>query len=190
MEQKDAAPREYKAPLKKIKKGLLVLYTGDGKGKTTAGFGAVFRSLGRGYRVAVVQFIKGKWISGEVKALKRFGSHAIHYAVGDGFTWDTKNFEQDAASAKRGWELCVRLLRENKYDLYLFDELLYVLKYHFLSVQEVLSGLKEKPDRAHVILTGRDAPSDLIAAADLVSDIHEVKHPFKLGIPAQPGIDY
>ena len=186
----DVAPREFKGPTERIRQGLLVIYTGNGKGKTTAAMGAAFRSLGRGLRVAVVQFIKGAWVSGEVKAFERFGAQVTYEAVGEGFTWDTKDLQRDIAAAEKGWRRCVELLARGEHDLYLFDELIYVLKYRFLSVPEVLEGLKKRPARAHVILTGRDAPPDLLAAADLVTEMREIRHPYQKGIAAQPGIDY
>jgi cob(I)alamin adenosyltransferase len=186
----DLAPRIYKGPTKRKQKGLLVIYTGNGKGKSTAAFGAIFRSLGRGLRVAVVQFIKGKWISGEIKALEKFGAQVEYYSEGDGFTWDTKNLEKDLATAQRGWQRCLKLLTENNHQVYLFDELIYVLKYNFLELGEVLKGLKLRDSKAHVILTGRDAPPALIEIADLVTEMTEIKHPFHQGILAQPGIDY
>lgn len=188
--QNDIAPREFRGPTERVRKGLLLIYTGDGKGKSTAAFGAVFRSLGRGYKVAVVQFIKGEWISGEVKALEKFGSQVDYFSEGEGFTWDTQSLERDVATARRGWERCLGLLRARKHQIYLFDELVYVLKYNFLPLNEVIDGLKERDPDAHVILTGRDAPPDLVKMADLVTEMKEVKHPFRQGIVAQPGIDY
>ncbi len=187
----DLAPREFKAPDERIKKGLLIVYTGEGKGKSTAAFGAAFRSLGRGFKVAVVQFIKGPWISGEIKALEKFGEQVSFHSVGDGFTWDTKDLQKDIASARAGWEKCRSLMEAAKHDVYVFDELIYVLKYKFLSLEQVLSDLERlKPPMSHVILTGRDAPAELIEKADLVTVMTEVKHPYQKGIVAQPGIDY
>jgi len=186
----DIAPREFQLPESQGKKGLLILYTGNGKGKSTAAFGAIFRSLGRGYKVAVVQFIKGKWISGEIKALEKFGSQVDYFSEGEGFTWNTKDLQRDIATAKKGWEQCLSLLRSKKHQVYLFDELIYVLKYKFLDLSEILKGLEEKDPNAHIILTGRDAPEELIKKADLVTEMKEVKHPYHQGITAQPGIDY
>jgi len=184
------APRQYRGPTKRKGKGLIVIFTGNGKGKTSAAFGTVFRSLGRGYKVAVVRFMKGKWVSGEIKALEKFGAQVDVYSAGDGFTWDTKNLKQDLTTAKRGWKTCLSLLKAKKHHVFLFDELCYVLKYRFLPLQEVLKGLKLKDPHAHVILTGRDAPIPLVKKADLVTEMKEVKHPFGKGILAQPGIDY
>src|ERR1044071_1824157 len=171
MIKKDVAPREFHGPRKRVRKGLLLIYTGEGKGKSTAAFGAVFRSLGRGLRVAVVQFIKGEWISGEVRALEKFGSQVSYFSEGEGFTWNTKSLERDIATAKKGWKRCLSLLRENKHDVYLFDELIYVLKYNFLDLNTVMKGLAERDPKAHVILTGRDAPKGLVKIADLVTEM-------------------
>src|SRR5258708_6183322 len=176
---------------KAIRKGLIIVNTGDGKGKTSAGFGVVFRSLGRGYNVAIVQFMKGKWITGEVKALERFGDLVEHHAVGDGFTWQTQNLEQDKATARRAWEKCLELIRAKKHRLVLFDELNSVLKYEFIPVEEVIQGVKEKDPMTHILITGRDAHPDIVALADLVTEMREIKHPYNTQrIKAQPGIEY
>lgn len=190
MTQEDLAPREYKGPTEQVRKGFLIIYTGDGKGKTTAAMGVVTRCLGRGMKVAVVQFIKGPWISGEVKAFEKFGDQIQFETVGEGFTWNTKDLSKDIASAEKGWARCLDLLRADQYDVYLFDELVYVLKYQFLNVDNVLEGLKLRDPGAHVILTGRDAPAKLVESADLVTEMKEIKHPFQQGIVAQPGIDF
>jgi cob(I)alamin adenosyltransferase len=188
--KKDIAPRHYNGPRKRIKKGLLILYTGHGKGKSTAAFGAIFRSLGTGFSVGIVQFIKGEWVSGEIKALRKFGAQVEYYSEGEGFTWDTKSLARDVRTAKQGWQRCLSLLKAKKHQVYLFDELLYVLKYKFLSVREILAGLKLRDPDAHVILTGRDAAPELVKIADLVTEMKEIKHPFHKGILAQPGIDF
>jgi len=187
----DKAPRAHEDIKEHITKGLIIVNTGDGKGKTTAGFGIVYRSLGRGYKVAIVQFMKGKWITGEVKALERFEGQVEHYAVGDGFTWQTQNLEQDKATARKAWGKCLELIRAKKHRLLFFDELNYVLKYDFLPVSEVIQGLKEKDPKTHVILTGRDAHPDIITLADLVTEMKAIKHPYDTQrIKAQPGIEY
>jgi len=190
MKTKDVAPREWNGPKGRKERGLIIVYTGHGKGKSTAAFGAIFRSLGRGFRVAVVQFIKGEWISGEVKALEKFGSQVDYFSVGDGFTWNTKSLAKDVECALKGWNTCLKLLRAKNHDVYLFDELIYVLKYKFLSLPQVMRGIREKDIKAHLILTGRDAPQKLIHMADLVTEMKEIKHPYRQGILAQPGIDY
>lgn len=190
MQTEDLAPREFKGPAERVQKGLIVIYTGNGKGKSTAAFGAALRSLGRGFRVGIVQFIKGEWISGELKALERFGDLVDFYPMGEGFTWNTKDLEKDRAAAWRGWEKCLSLIREKKHKVLVFDELLYVLKYNFLPLQDVVKGLQEKDPLTHIILTGRDAPAELVQMADLVTEMREVKHPYYAGITAQPGLDY
>src|SRR5262245_51233590 len=187
----DKAPRVHEDIQERITKGLIIVNTGDGKGKTTAAFGVVFRSLGRGYKVAIVQFMKGKWLTGEVKALERFGDQVEHYALGDGFTWQTQNLAQDKATARRAWDKCLELIRAKKHRLLFFDELNYILKYEFLPVSEVIAGLKEKDPNTHILITGRDAHPDLIAMADLVTEMRAVKHPYDTQrIKAQPGIEY
>jgi cob(I)alamin adenosyltransferase len=188
---KDKAPRVHKDIQERITKGLILVNTGDGKGKTTAAFGVVFRSLGRGYKVAIVQFMKGKWVTGEVQALSRYGDLVEHHAVGDGFTWETQNLEQDKATARRAWAKCLELIRAKKHKLLFFDELNYVLKYDFLPVAEVIKGLQEKDLNTHILITGRDAHPDIVAMADLVTEMKEIKHPYRTQrIKAQPGIDY
>ena len=186
----DRAPREREETAVAARKGLILIYTGDGKGKTTAALGLAFRALGRHHRVAMVQFIKGAWKTGEAAMAKELAGRIDFFSMGDGFTWDTKNYDQDVASARRAWAKCLELLVDERYQLVMFDELNYVLKYNFLSVEEVLAGLARKPPRTHVVITGRDAPPELIAIADLVTEMREVKHPYRAGIKAQPGIDY
>lgn len=140
--------------------------------------------------MAVVQFIKGEWVSGEIKALEKFGAQVDYFSEGEGFTWDTKDLKRDVVTAQKGWKRCLDLIKANKHDVYLFDELIYVLKYRFLDLKDVIEGLKMRNSRAHIILTGRDAPAELIKLADLVTEMKEIKHPFKTGVTAQPGIDY
>lgn len=186
----DRAPRDYQEIKTAVRKGLLMVYTGDGKGKTTAALGVVFRALGRRWRVAVVQFIKGKWKTGEAELAKEFAGRLDWFSLGEGFTWITKNYDRDVASARRAWAKCLEVLADARYQLVVFDELSYVMKYNFLSVDDVLEGLKRRPPRTHVIITGRDAPPALMEIADLVTEMREVKHPYRAGIKAQPGVDY
>ncbi len=186
----DRAPREHKEIAVAQRKGLIIVYTGDGKGKTTAALGLAFRALGRRYRVAVVQFIKGKWKTGEAAMAKELAGRVDFFSLGDGFTWITKSFDQDVASARAAWAKCLELLADERYQIVIFDELSYVIKYNFLSVEEVLEGLKRKPPQTHVVITGRDAPPELIDVADLVTEMKEIKHPYRAGIKAQPGVDY
>lgn len=190
MTTEDVAPREFKGPTERVRKGLLLVYTGNGKGKTTAAFGTVFRALGRGYNVAIVQFIKGEWVSGEIKSLEKFAGQVDYFGEGEGFTWDTKDLKRDVAAAERAWGKCRDLLKANKHDVYLFDEILYALKYKFLHEDEILNSISRRNPSSHVILTGRDASPKILEVADLVTEMKEVKHPYKQGITAQPGIDY
>ncbi len=186
----DNAPRKHEDIKQMIRKGLLIVHTGDGKGKTTAALGTAFRAVGRGAHIAMVQFIKGKWKPGEVDAAKLLGDKFEVHPMGDGFTWKTQNLEQDVASAKKAWERCKEILVDPKYQLVIFDELNYVMKYNFLPVVEVIEGLKSKPALTHVIVTGRNAPQALIDMADLVTEMKCIKHPYQQGIKAQPGIEY
>lgn len=186
----DRAPREYQELATAQRKGLLVVYTGNGKGKTTAALGLAFRALGRRYRVAIVQFIKGKWKTGEAVMAQELAGRIDFFVMGDGFTWITQNYEQDVASARQAWAKCLEVLADDRYQVVIFDELSYVIKYNFLSVEEVLDGLKRKPPQTHVVITGRDAPQALIDAADLVTEMRDIKHPYRAGIKAQPGLDY
>ena len=187
----DKSPRTFEGIKEAKRKGLILVNTGDGKGKTSAALGVVFRSLGRGYNVAMVQFIKGKWVTGEDKAAAKFEGQLELFRMGDGFTWDTQNLEQDVASARKAWLKCEELLQNPKYQLVVFDELNYVVKYGFLEIEPILAALGKKPAMLHVIITGRDAHPKLIEMADLVTEMTLIKHPYRdQGIKAQPGIDY
>ncbi len=185
----DKAPRENKIPEKFIKKGLILVNTGDGKGKSTAAFGTALRAMGRGHKVGIVQFIKGDWKTGEGAFFKKSGQCDM-FSIGDGFTWDTKNFEKDAATARRAWDKCLELLHDPQYFLVIFDEINCAMSYNFLDVADVITALKNKPEFKHVILTGRGAPTELIELADCVTEMKCLKHPYDQGIKAQPGIDY
>ncbi len=186
--KKDLAPREHRLPRNTVKKGLILVNTGDGKGKSTAAFGTAMRAAGSGMKVAVVQFIKGKWKTGEENSAKKLGIQFI--PMGEGFTWDTQSFERDVAAAKKAWACCCELLHDRKHGLVIFDEINYCLKYNFLDVGEVLKELRTKPPLKHVFLTGGGAPPELIEAADLVTEMKCIKHPFHRGILAQQGIEF
>ena len=187
----DLAPRSHEGIKETVRKGLIIVNTGDGKGKTSAALGVVFRSLGRGFRVAMVQFIKGKWKTGEDMAAEKFAGQLELFPMGDGFTWDTQNPAQDIASAQAAWKKCEELLGDPKYQLVVFDELNYVLSYKFLEIEPILEALKKKPPMLHVIITGRDAHPKLIEMADLVTEMKMIKHPYRdQGIKAQPGIEF
>lgn len=188
--QDDRAPRVFEEETKNIKKGLILVNTGEGKGKSTAAFGTALRAMGRGYKVAIVQFIKGNWKTGEGEFFKAHKELCDHFVMGTGFTWDTKNFDEDKRIARKAWEKCKEVLHDEKYQLVIFDEINYVLKYNFLDTKEVVEALKQKPPFKHVILTGGGAPEELIAIADLVTEMKCIKHPYYQGIKAQAGIEY
>jgi len=175
---------------KKPKKGLVIINTGNGKGKSTSAFGMLLRSWGRGFRVCVVQFIKaetGQW--GEIKAAKKLGIE--WHATGDGFTWTSKDMDATIARALHGWEIAKEKIASQNYDLIILDEFTYALHYGWLDTPQVLAWLKaNKPEDLHLVITGRDAPAALIEYADLVTEMLEVKHPYQKGIHAQPGIEF
>ena len=171
---------------------VVLLNTGHVKGKSSAAFGVMSRGWARGWRVGVVQFIKGgEWNTGERKLAEHLG--ITWHTMGDGFTWDTKNPEQDRKTARETWNLCCEKLRSGDYDMLVFDEIVYVLSYGMLPVEEVLEEIRvtrERQPSVHIVVTGRDAPKELIEAADLVTEMTEVKHPFQAGIRAQKGIEF
>lgn len=170
-------------------RGVLIVNTGNGKGKSSAAFGVALRALGHDMRVAIVQFIKGRDTTGEEAFFKRLPEVPFH-VTGDGFTWDTQNREQDEATARKGWETALAILQDEQYDLVVLDELNIVLKYDYLPLETVLEGLKNRPPMQHVIVTGRGSPEALIELADTVTEMREVKHAFKAGIKAQPGVEF
>ena len=173
-----------------MKKGLLIVNTGDGKGKTTAALGMVLRAWGRGFRICVIQFIKaetGQW--GEIKAAKKLGIE--WHATGDGFTWDSKDMDETTTRALHGWEIAKEKITSNQYDLIVLDEFTYALQFGWLNTSEVLEWLRlNRPPSLHLVITGRSAPDTLIEQADLVTDMQPIKHPFDQGILAQPGIEF
>lgn len=175
---------------KTIEKGLLIVNTGKGKGKSTAAFGLALRMLGYGRRVAVVQFIKGAWASGERAALARFGDMIEFHTMGEGFTWETQDRARDVASCRRAWEVAVGLLAREDVALVIFDELNIALRYDYLAVDEVLAAIAARPAAMHVVVTGRNAKPEMIAAADLVTEMAAVKHHFASGVKAQEGIEF
>jgi cob(I)alamin adenosyltransferase len=172
-------------------KGLVIVHTGNGKGKTTAALGMVLRSLGHGYRVAIVQFIKGAWEPAEKVVFGHWPEQLVFRAMGEGFTWETQDRDRDILKATEAWNVALEYLRDRAYQLVLLDEVNVALKLGYLEVETVLAGLAEKPETSHVILTGRGAPQALIDRADLVTEMTLVKHPFReQGVKAQPGIEY
>jgi cob(I)alamin adenosyltransferase len=175
---------------KTIEKGLLIVHTGSGKGKSTAAFGLALRMLGRGRRVGIVQFIKGAWHSAERDALTTFGDLVSWHTMGEGFTWETQDRARDVAAAERAWEKAQLLLRDPSFDLVILDELNIALRYDYLDLLTVIGVLAARRDGLHVIVTGRNAKPELIAAADLVTEMTLVKHHFAAGVKAQPGIEF
>jgi cob(I)alamin adenosyltransferase len=179
-------------------KGVIIVHTGNGKGKTTAALGMVLRSLGHGHRVAVVQFIKGAWEPAEKTVLAQWTVKQDNHppllefhALGEGFTWETQDRERDIQTAQAAWQKALTFIRNPDYQLVLLDEINVAIKLGYLSAEEVVAGLTQKPSSSHVILTGRGAPTSLIDCADLVTEMTLVKHPFReQGIKAQPGIEY
>ena len=172
-------------------KGLVLVFTGQGKGKTTAGLGLVLRSLGHGERVAIVQFIKGGWEPGEARALKAFGDQVNWHALGEGFTWETQDRERDQQLVEEAWQTALGYLRDDAVKLVLLDELNVALKLGYIDAETVIAGLNERPELTHVAVTGRGAPAALVERADLVTEMTLVHHPFReQGVKAQAGIEY
>ena len=170
--------------------GLLLVHTGDGKGKSTAAFGMVARALGWNQKVGIVQYIKGKWITGERQFFQRFPESVRYEVMGQGFTWDTQDRAADIAAAEAAWKTSVEMLHDPGLDLVLLDELNIALRYDYLDIDRVVADLKTRPRDKHVVVTGRNAKPQLIEIADLVTEMTLVKHPFEAGIKAQRGIDF
>jgi len=171
-------------------RGLIIVHTGTGKGKSTAAFGLVLRCLGHDMRVGIVQFVKGAWNTGERTVLARFPELVTMRAMGEGFTWETQDRGRDIAAARAAWEVAKAMLADPAYRLILLDELNIVLRYDYLPVEEVVAALKGKPRDLHVVVTGRNAKPELIDIADLVTEMKLVKHPFRAGVKAQAGIEF
>lgn len=170
--------------------GLLIVHTGKGKGKSTAAFGMVCRALGHDMNVGVVQFVKGKWETGERKVLEAFADQISIRTMGEGFTWDTQDLNRDIAAARAAWEQAKELMADPEIDMVLMDELNIVLRYDYLPLEEVVETLKNKRPDLHVIVTGRNAKEELIEAAHLVTEMTQIKHPFRQGFKAQAGIEF
>jgi cob(I)alamin adenosyltransferase len=170
-------------------RGLILVHTGDGKGKSSSAFGVIVRALGWGHNVGVVQFIKGKWITGERQFFDKLGGVDWH-TMGEGFTWDTQDKDRDIAAAEAAYAKAIQMMASGDYDLIVLDEINIALRYDYLAVGDVIEGLEGRSERTSVVLTGRDAKQELCDYADLVSEMREVKHPFKSGIKAQRGIDF
>jgi len=176
---------------KTIEKGLLIVHTGKGKGKSTAAFGLVMRALGHGMRIGIIQFVKGKWETGERDVLDKFPDLVTIRTMGEGFTWETQDRERDIAAATAAWEKAKELIRDERYHMVLLDEINIALRYGYIPLDKVIAFLEtEKPEMTHVVLTGRNAADELIEIADLVTEMALVKHPFRSGIKAQIGVEF
>jgi cob(I)alamin adenosyltransferase len=175
---------------KTIERGLLIVHTGKGKGKSTAAFGMVFRHIGHGMRAGVIQFVKGSWGTGERTVLEKFPELVTIKAMGEGFTWETQDINRDIAHARAGWEEAKRMIADPSYKMVMLDELNIVLRYDYLPLAEVLEVLKNRPTDKHIVVTGRNAKEELIEIADLVTEMELIKHPFRSGVKAQAGIEF
>jgi cob(I)alamin adenosyltransferase len=187
---KRKAVQDAEVAAKTIEKGLLIVHTGTGKGKSTAAFGLALRMLGRGHRVGVVQFIKGAWHSAERDALARFGDQIVWHTMGEGFTWETQDRARDVAAAERAWAKARELMADSKLAMLVLDELNIALRYEYLDLTVVIAALTARRPGLHVVVTGRNAKPELLAAADLVTEMTLVKHHFAAGVKAQPGIEF
>lgn len=174
---------------KPVKKGLIIVHTGDGKGKTTAALGIALRACGYGMKVIMLQFFKGKWKYGELRSAPKLGTFEIQ-PMGQGFTWESKDVEVDKALVREAWRAAKEKILSGSYDVVILDEINYALSYDFLPVADIVEFLKNKPPMLHVILTGRDAKPEIIEIADLVTEMRQIKHPFEQGISAQKGIEF
>jgi cob(I)alamin adenosyltransferase len=189
---KKKAARDRMMATKSGEKGLIIVHTGAGKGKSSSAFGMILRCVAHGFPCAVVQFIKGAWDTGERRLLTgHFGDLCQFYAMGEGFTWETQDRARDIAAARAGWEKAKQLITDEALRMVVLDEINIALRYDYLDVNEVVAFLKDsKPPMMHVVLTGRNAKQELIDAADLVTEMTLVKHPFRSGIKAQPGVEF
>ncbi len=177
-----------------IERGILIVNTGDGKGKSSSAFGTTIRAAGHGQKVGIMQFIKGTWKTGEAESFKRF-PEIEHLVSGDGFTWNTQDMDEDTASARNGWQKTIDMIERSRsdkpdYDLIVLDELNIALRYDYLDITEVVSVLANKPEKLNIIVTGRDAKPELIKIADTVTDMTMVKHAFEAGVRAQKGVEF
>lgn len=194
---------EHKAKMERVKasvdrriaearqeKGLLIVYTGAGKGKTTAALGMALRCIGHGWKVAVVQFIKGAIDTAEERVLKSFGDQVVFLRMGEGYTWETQDRARDTKFAQQAWQATCEFLQDPSYAMVILDEFNIVLQHGYLEIEEVLPVLRNRPSMQHVVITGRGGPADLLEEADLVTEMKQVKHPFRKGIKAQAGVEF
>jgi cob(I)alamin adenosyltransferase len=188
--KKKKAARDKILATKTIEKGLLMVHTGKGKGKSTAAIGLAARAVGNGMKVGIIQFVKGVWETGERVVLEKFPDLCVMKAMGDGFTWETQDRERDLAAARKAWETAKEMMADPSFDLVVLDELNIVLRYDNLPLKEVLEVFKNKHEMLHVVVTGRNAKDELIEIADLVTEMTQVKHPFRSGVKAQKGIEF
>ncbi|MGD9158839.1 MAG: cob(I)yrinic acid a,c-diamide adenosyltransferase [Desulfobacteraceae bacterium] len=171
-------------------KGLLMVFTGDGKGKTTSALGMALRSAGHNKKVCFIQFIKGSWKYGEMESIKKFKDTIDFHVIGKGFTWKSENLEEDKKLAREAWDFARKMIESGKYNMIVLDEFTYLLNYNILDLESVIDTLTEKPSDLHIAITGRGAPEMLMDTADLVTEMRVVKHPYKTGIRAQKGIEF
>ena len=171
-------------------RGLLMVHTGAGKGKSSAAFGMAIRCVGHGMKVGIIQFIKGAWDTAERRVLSSFGELVSFRAMGEGFTWETQDRARDVAAAERAWAEAEKLLADPETAMVILDELNIVLRYGYLPIEPVLDAIKARPPGQHVVVTGRNALEPILEAADLVTEMTMVKHPFRQGVKAQPGVEY
>ena len=187
---KKKAARDKILATKTIEKGLLIVHTGKGKGKSTAAMGLAVRAIGNGMKVGIVQFVKGVWETGERVVLDKFPDLCVIRAMGEGFTWETQDRERDIAAARQAWEMAKEMINDPSYKMVILDELNMVLRYDNLPLDEVIAVLQNKPEMLHIAVTGRNAKDELIEIADLVTEMTQIKHPFRSGVKAQIGIEF
>lgn len=187
---KKKASRDKLMAKKQGEKGLLIVHTGPGKGKSSAAFGMAVRCIGHGFKVGVIQFIKGAWDTAERRVLEGFADLVTFKAMGEGFTWETQDRERDVAAAQRAWEAACEMLADPSIRMVILDEINVALRYDYLPLEPVLETIANRPQGQHVVMTGRNALAALIEAADLVTEMNLVKHPFRSGIKAQPGVEF
>ncbi|MBT6096401.1 MAG: cob(I)yrinic acid a,c-diamide adenosyltransferase [Rhodospirillaceae bacterium] len=187
---KKKAARDKIIATKTIEKGLVIVHTGKGKGKSTAAMGLAVRAIGNGMRVGIVQFVKGVWETGERVVLEAFPDQVTIKAMGEGFSWDTQDRARDIAAAEQAWATSKEMMASGEYDMVILDELNIPLRYENLDINDVVATLKTKPEMLHVVVTGRNAKDELMDAADLVTEMTMVKHPFRAGVKAQKGIEF
>ena len=187
---KKKAARDKILATKTIKKGLLIVHTGKGKGKSTAAMGLAMRAIGNEMKVGIVQFVKGVWETGERKVFEKFPDLVTIRAMGEGFSWETQDRQRDISAAESAWEMSIKMMNNPAYNLIILDELNIPIRYGNLAINEIIGVLKAKRNDLHVVITGRNAQPELIEIADLVTEMTQVKHPFRSGVKAQKGIEF